>query len=275
MPQWRKLHTRITESADFNDMPDDFTRLVWVLLPLGLDREGRSLDNPALIRSRIMPLREDVTLEMIGAALDWFADRGMLVRYEVDGRRYFYVPTFSAYQGNTHKEAPSIYPAPPQEQSADPSHSRPTPDLLQTYSRPTPEQGATNSGTDADADAETDAETDADAPAAPTALDRLVGEERVKRFFSLVEKAGITLNPSSAEQYLAILDETDNPRLIELAFEEAANSAATPNPKWLRKVLDRCKRENCLPGQWRDPPARASPPGDNGTHGVGPSARWG
>ena len=32
MPQWRKLHVRTIDSVDVNDMPDDFTRLLWVLL---------------------------------------------------------------------------------------------------------------------------------------------------------------------------------------------------------------------------------------------------
>ena len=44
MPTWRKLHVKATESLDINDMPDDFHRLLWVMLPLGLDREGRGLD---------------------------------------------------------------------------------------------------------------------------------------------------------------------------------------------------------------------------------------
>lgn len=111
MPQWRKLHTKTLESLDINDMPDDFTRLLWVLLPLILDSEGRGLDNLTWIRSNVFPLREDVTLEMIGSAMDWFADRGMIKRYQVAGRKYFYIPTFGNYQ-DTKREAESKYPEP-------------------------------------------------------------------------------------------------------------------------------------------------------------------
>ena len=32
MPLYRKFWVKTTESQDINDMPDDFTRLLWVLL---------------------------------------------------------------------------------------------------------------------------------------------------------------------------------------------------------------------------------------------------
>ena len=129
MPQWRKLHPRIQQSLDVNDMPDDFHRLLWSWLPLGLDREGRILDNAALVKARVMPLREDVSLERVQQALDWYAKHGadethpertMIVRYTVNGRGYFYVPNFDKYQGWRGREGLSIYPAPPgQEQVSD------------------------------------------------------------------------------------------------------------------------------------------------------------
>jgi hypothetical protein len=138
MPQWRKLHVKVTESLDLNDMPDDFTRLLWVLLPLGADREGRGLDNGGWIKAKAMPLRMDVTHAMIEDAMAWYAERGMVRRYEVDGRAYFDITNFSKYQGNNTKEAESNYP--------------PAPELLQTYSRPTPDLLRRNSGTDVDVD---------------------------------------------------------------------------------------------------------------------------
>jgi hypothetical protein len=36
MPQWRKLWVKATESLDINDMPDDFHRLLWLMMPLDL-----------------------------------------------------------------------------------------------------------------------------------------------------------------------------------------------------------------------------------------------
>lgn len=160
MPKYRKLHVKATVSEDINEMPDDFHRLLWVMLPLGLDREGRALDNPAFVKARVMPLRNDVTHEMIEAALSWFAARGMIERYQVNGRRYFWTPTFEHYQGDTKRESPSEYPAPP--------------DPCSEISRPTRDLVASRSSTDSDSDTTSDADADAtstssaaDAAAAP------------------------------------------------------------------------------------------------------------
>lgn len=112
MPQWRKLHVKILESLDVAEMPDDFTRLTWVLLPLILDRKGRAEDEPRLLRNKLYPRRDDVSAEQVAGALAWFAERGMLERYSVAGRRYFQVPTFAAYQGKTDRETASSIPDP-------------------------------------------------------------------------------------------------------------------------------------------------------------------
>jgi len=140
MPRYRKLYTKTLESLDINDMPDDFTRLFWTLLPLVLCREGRGINSPAWLKSKIFPLREDVDAERVGVALDWCIQRGMIVPYSVDGRDYFYVPSFPKYQGNTTKEAESDYP-PPQSP-------------VESKSGVSPEEVQSKSVTDANADAD-------------------------------------------------------------------------------------------------------------------------
>lgn len=129
MPRYRKLHCKITESLDVNDMPDDFTRLFWVLLPTALCREGRGLDNAAWLKSRLFPLREDIDQGTVYAAFAWCVDRGMIAKYTVGERDYFLVPTFHQYQGNTIKEAESDYPPPPVQ-----TNSRVSPELVQSKS---------------------------------------------------------------------------------------------------------------------------------------------
>lgn len=113
MPQYRKLYVKSTESQDINDMPDDFTRLMWILLPLALCRKGRGVDNPFWLRSKLFPLRDDVTQEQLESAMNWYYLREMIDRYEVEGRAYFQVRNWHKYQGNTTKEADSIYPENP------------------------------------------------------------------------------------------------------------------------------------------------------------------
>ena len=110
MPLYRKLWVKTTESLDLNDMPDDITRLLWVLIPLGLCREGRGIDNPAWIKAKIFPLREDVTQEQISESMDWYFKRKMIDRYKVNGRDYFQIRSWHRYQGNTTKEASSNFP---------------------------------------------------------------------------------------------------------------------------------------------------------------------
>jgi len=184
MPQWRKLYVKTTESLDINDMPDDFTRLMWVLLPLGLDREGRGLDNLSWIKAKIFPLRIDVTLEMIKTSFNWFERRGMVQRYEVEGRKYFMIPTWHNYQGSTDKEAPSSIPEPVEFQS----NSRPTPDLLQS-----------KSVLDVDSDVDVDSDKDINAAnAAPVDRYPLTAGQRefltafgAKRFKTTIQKDSV------------------------------------------------------------------------------------
>lgn len=115
MPTYRKLHTKIIDSYDFAEMPDDFTRVFWMLLIVTVDSEGRAIDNPTWLRSRMYPMRGDVEAQQIDAALDWLAGREMIVRYQAAGRWFFFIPNFKKYQSGTEREAKSVLPAPPVE----------------------------------------------------------------------------------------------------------------------------------------------------------------
>jgi DnaD/phage-associated family protein len=112
MPKYRQLHTKIIDSFDFNDMPNDTVRLIWVLLPLILDCEGRGIDNVSWIRSKMFPLRSGLKDSEIQAAFDWFVSRNMIVRYSTKNHDYFYIPTFKEYQKRTERETASVLPAP-------------------------------------------------------------------------------------------------------------------------------------------------------------------
>jgi hypothetical protein len=120
VPKYRQTHTKVLDSFDFNEIPDDFSRLCWLLLPLILDSEGRGIYNMPWLRSKLFPIRDDVKLDQLEKTFEVFAERKMIVVYEVDGREYFYIPSWKTYQSGTHKEAGSVLPAPP--------------DLLQTNS---------------------------------------------------------------------------------------------------------------------------------------------
>lgn len=125
MIEWRKVHQKLTTSPSFAKLPDDFTRLLWVLLPLALDKEGRGINRPAWIIGQLFPLRDDVTFVMVERALDALEKAGMIIQYAIDGIPYLCAPNFDKYQ-RTDRQAESTIPAP-------------TPDLLRTYSGVTPD----------------------------------------------------------------------------------------------------------------------------------------
>lgn len=112
MPKYRQLHLKILDSDDFANMPDDFTRVCWMLLILIVDSEGRGIYNPAWIRSKMFPLRPDVSLESITTSFEWFAQQSMIVIYMARGKYYFYLPTFKEYQSGLDREGKSVLPAP-------------------------------------------------------------------------------------------------------------------------------------------------------------------
>lgn len=112
MPKYRNLYVKIIDSFDFNEMPDDFTRVSWMLLTLIVDSEGRGIDNPAWIKAKMYPMRPDVSDKELKRVFDWFATRGMIVRYKASGRQYFYIPSFKQYQSHLEREARSVLPSP-------------------------------------------------------------------------------------------------------------------------------------------------------------------
>ncbi|MBI9042900.1 MAG: hypothetical protein JEZ06_00355 [Anaerolineaceae bacterium] len=154
MATWRKLHQKTTESMDVNDMPDDFTRLLWVLLPLALCKEGRGIYNFSWIRSKLFPLRDDVANDRVRAGMEWFADREMVQIYQENGREYFRIPSWHDYQ-NTAKEADSPYPAPSVQ-----SNSGATPELGKNKGGIIPEPVPTKSVLDKDIDSDKDVDED-------------------------------------------------------------------------------------------------------------------
>ena len=170
-PTYRKLHARILESQDIADMPDDFCRLVWTWLPLILTSDGTTIYDARYLRSRLFPLRDDVTSEQVADVFAWLEERGMILPYEDKGRRYLLVPTFARYQGDTSREADSTFPKPPTDlanarvncvQSSRNAHA----DCVQSSCNARADVAQTAcSDTDAEADAHTDAGTDADTAA--------------------------------------------------------------------------------------------------------------
>lgn len=168
MPTYRMIHAKTPSSDDINAMPNDTVRLLYVMFFIILDSAGRGYDDSSWIRSQAFPKRRDVTLEQIDEAMDWYEQRGMILRYESKGKKCFWDPAFEPHQRGLHKEAKSVIPAPSYDLvERFLAEYELTHDKVERRSVPTPELVQSKFVPDADADTKTDAEakTDADADA--------------------------------------------------------------------------------------------------------------
>lgn len=78
------------------------------------DRDGRLEDRPRLVKSDVFPARDEVTSLDVVRWLDALVNINVIMRYEVDGKKYIQVKNFNKHQKISPKEARSTLPAPPQ-----------------------------------------------------------------------------------------------------------------------------------------------------------------
>ena len=76
----------------------DFEFRLWVGLILSVDDVGRGDARPAIIKGRVFPLRERVTVKEISDALHGLAAKGCVSLYTVGGKPYFWFPTWGNHQ---------------------------------------------------------------------------------------------------------------------------------------------------------------------------------
>lgn len=97
----------------------DFEFRLWVSLIVSVDDAGRGDARPAIIKGHAFPLRERVTAKDINDALHGLAAKGCVSLYEVDGKPYFWFPTWTDHQRV--RECKPKYPAPPENSEFAPS----------------------------------------------------------------------------------------------------------------------------------------------------------
>lgn len=91
----------------------DFEFRLWVGLIVCVDDAGRGDARPAIIKGRVFPLRDRVTVKDISAALHGLAAKGCVSLYEVDGKPYFWFPTWKDHQRI--RDSKPKYPEPPED----------------------------------------------------------------------------------------------------------------------------------------------------------------
>jgi hypothetical protein len=185
MPKWRKLHVKILESPDLAAMETDTCRLVWVFLSLIADREGRGRLNPSWLRSKILPLRDDVQVDELIGYMEFFNSRNMIDLYTVDGQKYFQICSWHKYQ-STSSEAQSEYPS--------------NPDKVETNSGVGLDKVKSCADPDVDVDVDVDKDVDKDVDVDDSCSDNTL-EEQFSNLFT--EKTGIESKPGDFKKLIA------------------------------------------------------------------------
>lgn len=118
-------------------VPNRDARMLYMALWNLADEHARLMGDPAYIKGQAFPYAEDddLTPKVIDALLDTLAEAGRVLRYEVDGDPYLFLPRLAKHQRLESAKVPSRLPPPP-----DPDDPAPRPDK----SAPDPDGSAPN-----------------------------------------------------------------------------------------------------------------------------------
>jgi hypothetical protein len=116
VPRIRSVHPDVVDDDVVADM-SPYAFRTWVLLWTHLDDEGRGLDSAKLWAGKLYSLNDKMTSERVEKDLSELEERGLLVRYEVDGRRYLSAKpgSWKKYQKPQHPTPSKLPPIPPPE----------------------------------------------------------------------------------------------------------------------------------------------------------------
>jgi hypothetical protein len=106
-------------------VPNRDARMLYMALWNLADEHARLMGDPAYIKGQAFPYAEDddLTPKVIDALLDMLVIAGRVVRYEVDGDPYLFLPRLAKHQRLEAAKVPSRLPPPP-----DPDDPAPRPD---------------------------------------------------------------------------------------------------------------------------------------------------
>lgn len=112
-------------------------RLTFIGLWTHADDYGRAVDNPRIIKGAIWPLDDEVTPTDVSLHIHLLEERGLIARYEVDGRRYLHAVKWTSHQKVSHPQEARIPACPLHE--ALPKYSGGTPEPHQSEAGAAPE----------------------------------------------------------------------------------------------------------------------------------------
>lgn len=97
-------------TSDTIDKLSWFEEALYYRLIVTCDDFGRFDGRTAVIKNRLFPLKDGLTLKTVETALHGLANAGLVSFYMVEGRRFLCLPTWGKYQ--TQRAKVSKYPAP-------------------------------------------------------------------------------------------------------------------------------------------------------------------
>lgn len=97
-------------TSDTIDRLTWFEEALYYRLIVSCDDFGRFDGRTAVIKNRLFPLKDNLTLKTVETALHGLVSAGLVVLYMVEDRRFLYLPTWGKYQ--TQRAKVSKYPSP-------------------------------------------------------------------------------------------------------------------------------------------------------------------
>ena len=97
-------------TSDSIDSLSWFEEVLFYRLIVSCDDFGRFDGRAAIIKNRLFPLKENLTIKAVSAAINTLANNGLVVLYEFEGKPYLCLPTWNEHQNVRAKK--SKYPSP-------------------------------------------------------------------------------------------------------------------------------------------------------------------
>ena len=97
-------------TSDSIDKLSWFEEVLFYRLMVNCDDYGRYDGRPAIIKNKLFPLKENLTLKAVKEAINALASAELVTLYEFEGKPYLYLPTWNEHQNVRAKK--SKYPEP-------------------------------------------------------------------------------------------------------------------------------------------------------------------
>lgn len=104
-------------TSDSIDKLSWFEEVLFYRLIVNCDDFGRFDGRAAVVKNRLFPLKENLTLKTVENALHGLASAGLIALYVFEGKRFLYLPTWGKYQ--TQRAKVSKFPSPDEGKQAD------------------------------------------------------------------------------------------------------------------------------------------------------------